>query len=111
MNTKAGEIVSFPLTVKKGELFEISVLVRHDMESGFRHDEHGRRIARNIIREFTCKYNDVEIFKAVIHPGISANPYFLFSCRAVDSGTLEFWWIGDNHFSRLSKHQLLVSKP
>lgn len=42
------------------------------MESGFRYTEGGKLIPRDIIRIFTCTYNNVEVFKADFYPGIGA---------------------------------------
>ena len=41
----------------------------------------------------------VEIFRADLHPALAANPLISFATVAVDSGTLEFKWSGDNGFS------------
>ena len=59
-----------PKTAKKGEVFSIRVMVQHDMESGFRHNELGVRVPRDIIRSFVCTYNGNEVFKADLHSGV-----------------------------------------
>ncbi|HTE15107.1 MAG TPA: thiosulfate oxidation carrier complex protein SoxZ, partial [Burkholderiales bacterium] len=48
---------------------------------------------------FACSYNGVEVFRAELHPSVSANPYIQFTTVATESGTLEFSWSGDNGFS------------
>jgi sulfur-oxidizing protein SoxZ len=59
----------------------------------------GELIPRDIIRRFVCLYGGVEIFRAELHPAISANPLFAFTTVATESGTIEFRWTGDKGFS------------
>jgi sulfur-oxidizing protein SoxZ len=69
--------VTVPAQAKKGAVIEIRAIAQHDMESGFRYTEGGKIIARDIIRTFTCSYNQVEVFKADFYPGIGANPLII----------------------------------
>lgn len=109
MKRSSRAVINAPSAVKRGDIFSISALVRHEMESGFRHTEQGVRVPRDIIREFVCTYNGVDIFRANLYPGISANPLFAFSCKADRSGTLEFRWSGDNDYLTLATHTLTVT--
>ena len=92
-------VVNLPATAKRGEIIEIKTLAGHDMETGFRRTQLGELIPRDIIRQFACVYNGVEIFRAELHPAIAANPLIVFTTVATESGTLEFRWSGDNGFS------------
>lgn len=92
-------IVNVPATTRRGEIIEIKALVRHPMETGFRRTQLGALIPRDIIRQFVCAYNGVEIFRAELHPAIAANPLLTFSTVAIDNGTLAFRWTGDNGFA------------
>ena len=92
-------VVNAPESAKKGEVIEIRTLAGHAMESGFRHTQTGQLVPRDIIRQFTCSYNGVEVFSADLHPAIAANPLIVFTTVATESGTLEFRWTGDNGFS------------
>ena len=94
----ADAIVSVPAQARRGEIIEIKALVRHPMENGFRHTQTGERIPRNIITNFVCRYDGVEIFRATLHPSITANPMLVFSTVATASGRIEFSWTGDNGF-------------
>jgi sulfur-oxidizing protein SoxZ len=105
----ADAIVSVPATARRGEVIEIKALVRHPMETGFRHTQTGERIPRNIITNFACRYDGVEIFRATLHPSITANPLFLFFTVATQSGSLEFRWTGDNGFSLTETAKIVVS--
>ena len=95
----ASALINVPARAKRGEIVEIKTLVSHVMETGFRRTQVGAVIPRNIIRRFVCAYNGTEIFRADLHPAISANPFLVFSTLATESGTLSFSWTGDNGFS------------
>lgn len=109
MSRPLNAVVTIPSAVPKGQVFEIRALVRHEMESGFRHTEQGVRVPRDIIQEFSCTYNGAEVFRAALHPGISANPLFVFHCRADRSGELVLRWTGDNHYQAVSRHAITVT--
>ena len=95
----ARAVVNVPATAKRGEIIEIKTLVQHVMETGFRRTQLGEVIPRDIIRVFVCAYNGAEIFRAELHPAISANPLFTFTTVATESGTITFTWTGDKGFS------------
>ncbi len=101
-------IVSVPAQAKRGEIIEIKALVGHTMETGFRRTELGASVPRDIIHSFVCSYNGAEIFRAELHPAIAANPLFVFTTVATESGTLEFKWLGDNRFSVTASAKILV---
>lgn len=92
-------VVSVPQRAKRGEVIEIKTLAGHVMETGFRHTQTGELIPRDIIRTLVCTYNGTEVFRADLHPAIAANPLISFTTVAIESGTLEFRWTGDNGFS------------
>jgi len=92
-------VVSVPPSAKKGEVIEIRTLASHPMETGFRHTTTGELIPRDIITTLVCTYNGAEIFRAALHPAVSANPLVTFNTVATESGTLEFKWTGDNGYS------------
>ena len=109
MNKTSRTIVTMPTTAKKGEILEIRIIVQHDMESGFRHTETGQRIPRDIIRDFRCTYNGVEVFRVELHPAMGANPLLVFTTTATESGTLEFKWSGDNGYASSTTSTLTVT--
>lgn len=87
--------IQVPKEMKRGDIFEVRLVIQHPMETGFRFDDVGKRIPRNVITSVECNYNGVEIFSASLSSGISANPYLQFSTRAVDSGELVFTGVDD----------------
>jgi sulfur-oxidizing protein SoxZ len=81
---------------KRGEEVEIRAMIQHPMESGFRLDNVGRTIPRNIVDSFTCTYGGKQVFRAKLHPAVSTNPYLLFYVVATQSADLVFTW-NDDH--------------
>jgi len=105
----ARTIVRMQAAAKRGEVIEIRTLVGHVMETGFRRAPAGGLVPRDIVRSFTCTYNGAEVFRAELHPAISANPLISFTVRAAESGTLEFRWSGDNGFAASASAALVVT--
>ena len=104
----ARAVVNLPATAKRDEIIEIKTLVQHPMETGFRRTQLGAVIPRDIIRLFVCTYNGAEIFRAELHPAISANPLFTFTTVATESGTIVFTWTGDKGFSMTESAKITV---
>jgi sulfur-oxidizing protein SoxZ len=95
----ARALINVPAKAKRGEIIEIKTLIQHEMETGYRVGTNGNMIPRDIITDFVCKYNGVEIFRADLFPAIAANPFFTFHTVATESGTISFEWAGDNGFT------------
>ena len=66
------------------------------METGYRTDESGKSIPRNVIRSLSCRYNGDVVFSARMSSGIAANPYLRFFITAKESGQLAFEWVDDS---------------
>jgi sulfur-oxidizing protein SoxZ len=104
----ARALINVPAKAKRGDVIEIKTLISHEMETGFRPDNTGKPIPRDIITDFVCKYNGEEIFRAQLYPAISANPFFTFTTVAIESGTITFEWSGDNGFSATESAKITV---
>jgi sulfur-oxidizing protein SoxZ len=104
----AGALINMPRRARRGEVIEIKTLVSHVMETGYRRTQTGAPIPRDILRLFVCACDGEEVFRAEIHPGIAANPYFAFTALATRSGTFVFTWTGDNGFSATESVRLEV---
>ena len=87
--------ITVPASVARGEVFEVRIQIRHPMETGYRTDDVGRSIPRNVIRELTCRYGGEPVFGARMSSGIAANPYIRFFVTARASGELVFEWTDD----------------
>jgi sulfur-oxidizing protein SoxZ len=105
----ARTLLRVPADAQRGEVVEIRTLIQHPMETGFRPGEKGAMLPRDIIRRFTCRYNNRPVFEAELHPAIAANPYLTFCIRAEESGILAFTWEGDNGFSQTETRALIVA--
>jgi len=92
----ARTLINVPAKAKRGQVVEIKTLISHIMETGYRRNETGALIPRDIINSFVCTYNGEEIFRAKLFPAISANPFITFFTVATESGSLEFKWTDDN---------------
>ena len=71
----ARALINVPRKARRGEVIEIKTLVSHPMETGYRRDNVGNPIPRDIISRFTCMYNGTEVFRADLFPAVAANPF------------------------------------
>lgn len=104
----ARALINVPKTAKRGQIIEIKTLISHIMETGFRRDNVGKLIPRNIITDLVCTYNGEEIFRAGLYPAIAANPFITFFTVATESGTIAFKWTGDNGFEETASAKIVV---
>lgn len=84
-----------PPSVKRGEVFEVRVLVQHPMETGFRRDANGATVPVNVVDKLSCRVNGREVFSAELGTGIAANPYLAFTAVAQQGGEVEVVWSDD----------------
>ena len=101
-------LINVPPKAKRGQTIEIKTLISHTMETGYRHDNMGKPIPRDIITQLTCSYNGEEIFRADLYPAIAANPFVTFHTVATESGTIAFEWTGDNGFRETASAKITV---
>ena len=104
----ARTLINVPAKAKRGEVITIKTLISHEMETGYRHDNVGKVVPRDIITQFVCTYNGVEVFRAELHPAMAANPLLVFNTVATESGTLEFKWLGDNDYAATQSASITV---
>ena len=102
--------IKVPEMVKHGAVFEVRLLIRHPMETGFRYNTVGQKIPENIVHTVLCRYNGEEVFHAELSPGIAANPYFSFFTTAEASGELECVWTDDAGVTTSERVALTVSE-
>ena len=91
-------LVTVPATARLGESITVRALAQHPMENGFRRNERGELIARDMIERFVCTFNGVEVFRADLLGGIAANPLIQFQMTITQSGTFEMVWRGDQNY-------------
>jgi sulfur-oxidizing protein SoxZ len=101
--------ISMPTEAKKGEAIEIKALVRHPMETGYRVDNMGQPVPRNILTQLIVTFNGAEIFRMQMRQGIAANPFLSIMLRATESGELVFTWTGDEGAVIVERKTLTVT--
>ena len=101
--------IKLPESAKVGDVIEVKTLISHVMETGQRKDPDGKTIPRSIINAFTAKFAGAEVFKAELHPGISANPYLSFFMKVPGPGEFEFAWVEDGGKTTVEKVKLNVT--
>ncbi len=101
--------IAVPETAQKGDVIEIKTLISHPMESGFRRGVFGEVIPRDILKEFKCTYNGIEIFRAEFFPAVTANPFLTFFTVAVETGDLEFTWTDQHGAVTSEKRSITVT--
>jgi sulfur-oxidizing protein SoxZ len=87
--------VRLPESARVGDIIEVRTLISHVMETGQRKGADGSPIPRFIVNSFTATFAGAEVFKAELHPAISANPYLAFFMRVPGPGEFEFTWTDD----------------
>jgi sulfur-oxidizing protein SoxZ len=101
--------IQVPREAKRGQPMEIRIIIQHPMETGYRHDDVGHPIKRNVINAFACRYNGVEVFRAELSSGIAANPFLQFYTVADASGVLEFSWVDDEGKQGSERYPVVVA--
>ena len=101
--------VQLPQSARRGEVIEVRIAIQHPMETGFRYDQMGRPVPKNVINSLRVRYNGAEIFSAELGSGIAANPYLQFCTVADASGELVFEWVDDSGNRGAEKAALTVT--
>ncbi|MBS0244095.1 MAG: thiosulfate oxidation carrier complex protein SoxZ, partial [Proteobacteria bacterium] len=64
---------------------------------------------RKIVHTFTVTYDFAEIFRAEMGPGVAANPLWVFTTRATQTGEVVFTWLDDSGERDVEKRLLTVT--
>jgi sulfur-oxidizing protein SoxZ len=102
-------LISVPARARRGDVIEIKILISHPMETGYRRDNVGKPVPRNIINRLVCTYGGAQIFAADLYPAMAANPFLSFFTVAADSGEIAFHWIADDGESQTETKQISVT--
>lgn len=98
-----------PAQAKKGDVFQIRTLIQHPMETGYRRDDAGAPIPRDIVNALVVTYAGEQIFRAELGPGVAANPFLSFFTTAVETGEIVFTWTDDEGRKTIERRTLLVT--
>jgi sulfur-oxidizing protein SoxZ len=101
-------LVTLPRKVRRGEAFELRVLIAHPMETGHRRDSDGRLLPRDILTRFTVHQGTRLLVEAELHPAISANPFLQLPLVLDVPGALRLGWRGDNGFEHTELREIEV---
>jgi sulfur-oxidizing protein SoxZ len=108
MATNIPSRLSFSGAIRPGNTIEARWIVGHPMETGFRIDDSGQRILRNVITQVRVFLDSKLIIELEPGTGMSANPYFAFSLTVPQQGgNLRIEWL-DDAGQRGSVQQLLL---
>jgi sulfur-oxidizing protein SoxZ len=101
-------LINVPKQVKRGEPFDVKLLISHPMESGQRRDATGQPIPRDIINSFVCTFGGEEVLRAELFPAIAANPFLAFSAVAEASGALVMRFTDDHGTEQTETVEIMV---
>ena len=62
--------ISVPQNARRGDQIEIRIAIQHPMETGYRVEDNGTAITKNVINKLVCRYNGAEVFRAEMGSGI-----------------------------------------
>jgi sulfur-oxidizing protein SoxZ len=100
--------IVMPARAQAGEIVTIKTLIQHPMETGFRRDDVGAPVPRDIIERVVVTLGGEEVFRATLYPGVAANPFLMFSVAATRTAELVFTWTDMNGRSTVEKRVLSV---
>ena len=101
--------IAVPQNARRGDQIEIRIAIQHPMETGYRVEDNGTAITKNVINKLVCRYNGAEVFRAEMGSGISANPYLSFFIVAAVSGELRFDWVDDAGVAGSERSAIIVA--
>lgn len=70
----------------KGDVVEVKVLMRHDMETGQRKDSSGKPIPAHFIKTLVAKWNDKIVLDMLMGVAISKDPFLSFKFKGGAKG-------------------------
>ena len=99
-------ILTAPARARVGEVVQISALVQHPMETGYRQGPDKEPLPRDLIRRVHARFDGELVFAAELHAAIAANPYLSFDMRLPRSGVLSVVWTGDRGLSHTESQRI-----
>ena len=108
MATQIPSRLTFTGNMRPGSTIEARWIVGHPMETGFRVDDAGRRILRNVITQVRVSVNGKPILDLEPGTGMAANPFLAFPITIPEQGgSVTVEWL-DDAGQRGSVQQLLL---
>jgi sulfur-oxidizing protein SoxZ len=75
-----------------GDMVEVKVLIRHDMETGQRKDASGKAIPAHFIQTLVAKSNDKVVLDAQMGTSISKDPFLSFKFKGAKGDKVVITW-------------------
>ena len=69
-----------------GDVVEVKVLMRHDMETGQRKDASGAAVPAHFIQTLTAKHNDKIVLDMLMGTSVSKDPFLSFKFKGGAKG-------------------------
>lgn len=69
-----------------GDVTEVKVLMRHDMETGQRKDSSGAVIPPHFIQNLVAKHNDKVVLDMLMGTSVSKDPFLSFKFKGATKG-------------------------
>lgn len=69
-----------------GDVVEVKILMRHDMETGQRKDAAGKLVPAHYIKTLVAKVKDKVVFDANFGPSVSKDPFLSFKFKGAAKG-------------------------
>jgi sulfur-oxidizing protein SoxZ len=83
-----------------GELVEVKVLMRHDMETGQRKDASGAVIPAHFIQKLVAKCNDKVVLDSLFGTSIARDPFLSFKFKGKKGDKVSVSWTDNKGDSR-----------
>lgn len=84
-----------------GDVVEVKILMRHDMESGQRKDSSGKIVPAHFIQTVVAKVKDKVVLDAQFGPAVSKDPFLSFKFKGGAKGDkLSVSWVDNKGDTR-----------
>ena len=84
-----------------GDVVEVKILMRHDMESGQRKDSSGKLVPAHFIQTVVAKVKDKVVLDAQFGPAVSKDPFLSFKFKGGAKGDkLSVSWVDNKGDTR-----------
>jgi len=84
-----------------GDVVEVKILMRHDMESGQRKDASGKLVPPHFIQTLVAKVKDKVVLDAQFGPAVSKDPFLSFKFKGGAKGDkLSVSWVDNKGDTR-----------
>jgi sulfur-oxidizing protein SoxZ len=98
-----------PRNPKVGDEVQVSAVIQHPMESGYRLDENNKRISANYITVAEVYFNNVLVARLKPRSGVSTNPSVSVYLKPQASGEVRIRYVDMVGYSQEVRQDLVLS--